>query len=197
MTYLSFADTPASERNELFLRKLQQCSILFDFTAVELDTKGIEQKRQTLNELIEYITSNNNVIFEAAYPETIRMLQNNVVRHFPPNQDEDKEDFDQDEDEPNYDPGKIMTLFNSEDPRERDLLKTLLHRIYGKFLGLRSFIRKHINFIFLRYIFEGVLCYGIAEFLEILGSIINGFAGRVNCSHNLARVLSQFQFFTN
>uniref|UniRef100_A0A2K6RTN0 Serine/threonine-protein phosphatase 2A 56 kDa regulatory subunit n=1 Tax=Rhinopithecus roxellana TaxID=61622 RepID=A0A2K6RTN0_RHIRO len=50
---------------------------------------------------------------------------------------------------------QLLELFDSEDPRERDFLKTTLHRIYGKFLGLR-----HHN--------------GIAELLEILGSIING-----------------------
>ena len=47
-----------------------------------------------------------------------------------------------------------MDLFDSEDPRERDFLKTILHRIYGKFLGLRAFIRKQINNIFLRYEFD-------------------------------------------
>lgn len=30
----------------------------------------------------------------------------------------------------------------SEDPRERDYLKTILHRIYGKFMVHRPFIRK-------------------------------------------------------
>lgn len=45
---------------------------------------------------------------------------------------------------------KLLELFDSEDPRERDFLKTILHRIYGKFLGLRAFMRKQINNIFLR-----------------------------------------------
>jgi serine/threonine-protein phosphatase 2A regulatory subunit B' len=39
----------------------------------------------------------------------------------------------------------LLDLFDSEDPRERDFLKTILHRIYGKFLGLRAYIRKQIN----------------------------------------------------
>lgn len=43
---------------------------------------------------------------------------------------------------------QLLELFDSEDPRERDFLKTTLHRIYGKFLGLRAFIRKQINNIF-------------------------------------------------
>jgi len=46
---------------------------------------------------------------------------------------------------------QLLELFDSEDPRERDFLKTILHRIYGKFLGLRAYIRKQINNIFYRY----------------------------------------------
>lgn len=46
---------------------------------------------------------------------------------------------------------QLLELFDSEDPRERDFLKTILHRIYGKFLGLRAYIRKQINNIFYRW----------------------------------------------
>ena len=45
---------------------------------------------------------------------------------------------------------QLLELFDSEDRRERDFLKTILHRIYGKFLGLRSHIRRHVNNIFFR-----------------------------------------------
>ena len=41
---------------------------------------------------------------------------------------------------------QLLELFDSEDPRERDLLKTTLHRIYGKFLNLRAYIRKQVRF---------------------------------------------------
>ncbi|CAF1354030.1 unnamed protein product [Adineta steineri] len=86
---------------------------------------------------------------------------------------------------------QLLELFDSEDPRERDFLKTILHRIYGKFLGLRAFIRKQINNIFLRYIYEYERFNGIAELLEILGSIINGFAVPLKEEHRvfLERVL--------
>ena len=49
---------------------------------------------------------------------------------------------------------KLLDLFDSEDPRERDYLKTILHRIYGKFMPYRAFIRKAINNIFYRFIYE-------------------------------------------
>lgn len=45
---------------------------------------------------------------------------------------------------------QLLELFDSEDPREREYLKTILHRVYGKFLGLRAYIRKQCNHIFLR-----------------------------------------------
>ncbi|KAI9281610.1 phosphatase 2A regulatory B subunit-domain-containing protein [Sporodiniella umbellata] len=71
---------------------------------------------------------------------------------------------------------QLLELFDSEDPRERDFLKTILHRIYGKFLNLRAFIRRAINNLFFQFIYETERFNGIAELLEILGSIINGFA---------------------
>ena len=71
---------------------------------------------------------------------------------------------------------RLLELFDSEDPRERDYLKTILHRIYGKFMVHRPFIRKAINNVFYRFIYETEHHNGIAELLEILGSIINGFA---------------------
>lgn len=71
---------------------------------------------------------------------------------------------------------KLLELFDSEDPRERDYLKTILHRIYGKFMAHRPHIRKAINNIFFIFIYETERHNGIAELLEILGSIINGFA---------------------
>lgn len=78
-----------------------------------------------------------------------------------------------------------MDLFDSEDPRERDFLKTTLHRIYGKFLNLRSFIRRSINNVFFQFVYETERFNGIAELLEILGSIINGFALPLKEEHKL------------
>uniref|UniRef100_A0A8C1YKD7 Serine/threonine protein phosphatase 2A regulatory subunit n=1 Tax=Cyprinus carpio TaxID=7962 RepID=A0A8C1YKD7_CYPCA len=86
---------------------------------------------------------------------------------------------------------QLLELFDSEDPRERDCLKTVLHRIYGKFLGLRAFIRKQINNIFLCFVYETEHFSGVAELLEILGSIINGFALPLKAEHKqfLVKVL--------
>lgn len=80
---------------------------------------------------------------------------------------------------------RLLELFDSEDPRERDYLKTILHRIYGKFMVHRPFIRKAINNIFYRFIYETERHNGIAELLEILGSIINGFALPLKDEHKV------------
>jgi len=86
---------------------------------------------------------------------------------------------------------KILELFDSEDHRERDYLKTILHRIYAKFMLLRAFLRKSINNVFFVFIWETERHNGVAELLEILGSIINGFALPLKEEHKrfLQRVL--------
>ncbi|XP_061524923.1 serine/threonine-protein phosphatase 2A 56 kDa regulatory subunit beta isoform [Phycodurus eques] len=86
---------------------------------------------------------------------------------------------------------QLLELFDSEDPREREYLKTILHRVYGKLLGLRAYIRKQINHIFLTFIYETEQFNGVTELLEILGSIINGFAQPLKAEHKqfLVRVL--------
>ncbi|CAH8385633.1 unnamed protein product [Eruca vesicaria subsp. sativa] len=80
---------------------------------------------------------------------------------------------------------KLLELFETEDPREREYLKTILHRIYGKFMVHRPFIRKGINNIFYRFVYETERHSGIGELLEILGSIINGFALPMKEEHKL------------
>ncbi|XP_010168608.1 serine/threonine-protein phosphatase 2A 56 kDa regulatory subunit alpha isoform, partial [Antrostomus carolinensis] len=179
------------------------------------DLKSKEIKRATLNELVEYVSTNRGVIVESAYADIVKMISSNIFRTLPPS---DNPDFDPEEDEPtleaswphiqlvyefflrflespDFQPSiakryidqkfvqQLLELFDSEDPRERDFLKTVLHRIYGKFLGLRAFIRKQINNIFLRFIYETEHFNGVAELLEILGSIINGFALPLKAEH--------------
>merc|ERR1712099_90771 len=98
---------------------------------------------------------------------------------------------------------KLLELFDSEDPRERDYLKTILHRIYGKFMALRAFVRRAIQHVFFKVIYECETHNGVGELLEILGSIINGFAMPLKQEHkdflrnvliplHKVKVLSQF-----
>ncbi|KAK8342952.1 hypothetical protein V6Z12_A08G267000 [Gossypium hirsutum] len=86
---------------------------------------------------------------------------------------------------------RLLDLFDSEDPRERECLKTILHRVYGKFMVHRPLIRKDISNIFYRFVFEEETHNGITELLEIFGSIISGFALPLKEEHKifLQRVL--------
>jgi serine/threonine-protein phosphatase 2A regulatory subunit B' len=61
--------------------------------------------------------------------------------------------------------------------------QTILHRIYGKFMTLRSSIRNSIKQSFLRFVYETERHSGASELLEIMGSIINGFALPLKAEH--------------
>ncbi|RTG85667.1 serine/threonine-protein phosphatase 2A regulatory subunit B' [Schistosoma bovis] len=184
------------KREELFIQKLKQCSVVFEFVPDILsDLKDKEVKRAALHELTEYLTENSGIITDSIYPEVVRMVEVNLFRTLPPPSNPSGAEFDPEEDEPTLEAAwphlQLLELFDSEDPRERDLVKTILHRVYGKFLGLRAFIRKQFGNIFYKFIYETEVHNGIAELLEILGSIINGFALPLKEEHKifLMRVL--------
>ncbi|KAF3485572.1 hypothetical protein F2Q69_00056284 [Brassica cretica] len=80
---------------------------------------------------------------------------------------------------------RLLDLFDSEDPRERECLKTILHRVYGKFMVHRPFIRRAMSNIFHRFVFETEKHSGIAELLEFLGSIVSGFALPLKEEHKI------------
>ncbi|PHT36683.1 hypothetical protein CQW23_24383 [Capsicum baccatum] len=217
-----FRDVPVSERQVLFLRKLQICCYQFDFNDTMKMVREKEIKRQTLVELVDYVQSGAGKISESNQEEMIRMISGNIMRCLPPSSHENtgSENMEHEEDEPCLEPAwphlqlvyelllryvvssdtdtkvakrfidhsfvlKLLDLFDSEDPREREYLKTILHRVYGKFMVHRPFIRKGINNIFYRFIYETERHSGIGELLEILGSIINGFALPMKEEHKL------------
>ncbi len=65
-------DTPQDQQEELFVQKIKQCQVLFDFIADPLsDLKWKEVKRAALAEMVEYVTNNRGVLTEAVYPEVL------------------------------------------------------------------------------------------------------------------------------
>ncbi|CCF57782.1 hypothetical protein KAFR_0D01360 [Kazachstania africana CBS 2517] len=222
----SFDDVSPEEKIPLFMAKVDQCNIMFDFNDPSFDIQGKEIKRFALQELIEFIITNRFTYTNEMYLHMVNMFKINLFRPIPPPVNPVGDIYDPDEDEPvnelawphmqlvyelflrfvespdfNHQIAKqyidqnfilrLLELFDSEDIRERDCLKTTLHRIYGKFLSLRSFIRRSINNIFLQFVYETERFNGVAELLEILGSIINGFALPLKEEHKifLIRVL--------
>lgn len=215
-----FDEVAPEEQISLFIQKVDQCNIIFDFSDPTHDIRGKEIKRITLQELIQFIVSNRFNYTDDMYKHVIAMFKKNLFRPIPPPVNPVGDLFDPDEDEPVSELSwphmqsiyefflrfvespdfhhqiakqyidhdfilRILELFDSEDPRERDCLKTTLHRIYGKFLSLRSFIRKSINNVFLQFAYETERFNGIGELLEILGSIINGFALPLKDEHKI------------
>lgn len=67
-------ETNTAEQQELFIKKLKQCCVIFDFMDPVSDLKGKEIKRSTLNELVDYITSGRGVLSEIVYPEIVNTV---------------------------------------------------------------------------------------------------------------------------
>ncbi|KAI5953646.1 RTS1 [Candida jiufengensis] len=222
----NFDEVLPEEQINLFIQKIDQCNIMFDFNDPTFDIRGKEIKRMTLQELIAFISNNRFSYTDEMYKHVVTMFKKNLFRPIPPPVNPIGDVYDPDEDEPVSELAwphmqaiyefflrfiespdfqhqiakqyidhefilRILELFDSEDPRERDCLKTTLHRIYGKFLSLRSFIRKSINNVFLQFVYETERFNGVGELLEILGSIINGFALPLKEEHKifLVRIL--------
>jgi serine/threonine-protein phosphatase 2A regulatory subunit B' len=76
-----------------------------------------------------------------------------------------------------------LELFDSEESVERDYLKNILHKLYAKLVPRRKMIRKSMNECFFALIHENHKFNGAAELLDILASIISGFAVPLRDEH--------------
>eukprot|EP00484_Ammonia_sp_Unknown_P010358 CAMPEP_0197075950 /NCGR_PEP_ID=MMETSP1384-20130603/211866_1 /TAXON_ID=29189 /ORGANISM="Ammonia sp." /LENGTH=756 /DNA_ID=CAMNT_0042514799 /DNA_START=111 /DNA_END=2381 /DNA_ORIENTATION=+ len=176
--------TTLDKRNEILTKKLQLCATTFDFlTTNPLELKGIEKKKQMLTEILEYI-ARYSWYNEQILERCIKTISANLFRALPrsgKNPDVEDEPFEDpawahlqliydltlrlvintDVDKKTmkkYLEGdfvdNVIELFASEDPREREYLKTILHRIYGRFMPLRALIRQSIANCCYRTIYE-------------------------------------------
>ncbi|NXC70254.1 2A5G phosphatase, partial [Anhinga anhinga] len=212
-------DVPPADQEKLFIQKLRQCCVLFDFVSDPLsDLKWKEVKRAALSEMVEYITHNRNVITEPIYPEVVHMFAVNMFRTLPPSSNPTGAEFDPEEDEPTLEAAwPHLQLFRSISSnclntfvlacaKKVDyaryscvilILKMLFavfsfallkwHRIslLGKaqvHAALLNVVEKSKREMF---IYETEHHNGIAELLEILGSIINGFALPLKEEHKI------------
>lgn len=73
--FFCLVESSSLEQEELFIRKLRQCCVSFDFMDPVSDLKGKEIKRAALNDLSAYITHGRGVLTEPVYPEIIRMVK--------------------------------------------------------------------------------------------------------------------------
>ncbi|KAK5829847.1 hypothetical protein PVK06_013640 [Gossypium arboreum] len=217
---LSFKDVSNPQKQNLFISKLNLCCEVSDFSDPEKASSEQDLKRQTLIELVDFVSSGSAKFNEPAVAAMCKMCALNLFRVFPPKYRSNTSSGEAEDDEPIFDPAwsslqlvydlllrfisyssldakvakkhvdhsfilKLLDLFESEDPRERDCLKTILHRIYGKFMVHRPFVRKAVSNIIYRFVFETERHNGIAELLEIFGSIISGFAIPLKEEHKM------------
>ncbi|EOA32122.1 hypothetical protein CARUB_v10015373mg [Capsella rubella] len=188
-----FRDVPVSERQSLFLRKLQHCCFLFDFTDTIKNAREKEIKRQTLLELVDFIQSGSSKISESCQEEMIKMISVNIFRCLPPASHENtgQEPADPEEEEPYLEPSwphlqlvyELLLRYVVSTDTDTKVAKRYIDHSF--FMVHRPFIRKAINNIFYRFIYVTERHSGIGELLEILGSIINGFALPMKEEHKL------------
>ncbi|RVX11096.1 Serine/threonine protein phosphatase 2A 57 kDa regulatory subunit B' kappa isoform [Vitis vinifera] len=218
--HLSFKDVPNTEKQKLFVSKLNLCCVVYHFNDPDKDQAEKDSKRQALIELVDFVASGSAKFSEAAIAATCKMCAINLFRDFPPKYRSNSTGGETEDEEPMFDPAwshlqivydlllrfvsyssldvkvakkyvdhsfilRLLELFDSEDPRERDCLKTILHRIYGKFMVHRPFVRKAVSNIIYRFVFETERHNGIAELLEIFGSVISGFALPLKEEHKM------------
>ena len=73
--FVSNVDTRPEDREKLFVKKLQQCCVIFDFVSDPLsDLKWKEVKRTALYELVDYVTQNKGVVTEPIYESACHMV---------------------------------------------------------------------------------------------------------------------------
>ncbi|KAK4764317.1 hypothetical protein SAY87_013755 [Trapa incisa] len=218
---MSFKDVSNSQRQNLFLSKLNLCCQVYDFNDHDKNYSQINLKHETLIELVDFISSGSAKFNDVTIAAICKMCASNLFRVFPPKYHSNSMVGEGvDVEEPVFDPAwshlqmvydlllrfvscnyldlkltrkyvdhsfilRLLNLFDSEDPRERDCLKTVLHKIYGKFMVHRPFIRKAVSNIIYRFVFETERHNGIAELLEIFGSVISGFALPLKEEHKI------------
>lgn len=95
-----FHEVPPNRRQDLFMQKIDQCNIIFDFNDPTADMKSKEIKRLALHELLDYVANNRSVITEPMYPRVVDMFAKNLFRPIPPPVTPQGEAYDPEEDEP-------------------------------------------------------------------------------------------------
>ena len=199
---------------ELFLKKLQTCTKVYDYKDETKDVKGKSERLSAINELQNLLQDQKSVV-QLIIPNldnVMQMIEKNIFRPLP-NVKKSNLAFSETgiEQEEEVDPSwphlqgiyefflqliineaadvkslkvyvtpqfvqEFLELFDSEEGVERDYLKNILHKLYAKLVPRRKMIRKAINECFFALIHENHKFNGAAELLDILASIISGFA---------------------
>lgn len=98
-------EVPLQEKQPLFVRKLQLCAFTFDFADPVKDLKEKEVKRQTLIEIVDYVSNGPQRFNDAVAEDVIAMIGANIFRSLPASASTaGGESYDPEEEEPVLDP---------------------------------------------------------------------------------------------
>ena len=65
----------------------------------------------------------------------------------------------------------LLNIFLSQDPRERDYVKIIIHHFYGRFLSPQGYIRKCLRDLLLNFIYHSHFLPGIQDILQLFGNL--------------------------
>ena len=99
----AFKDVPNAEKQNLFVKKLHLCAFTFDFTDGSKDVREKEVKRQTLVELLDFVSTEAGKFTESVSDDVMFMISSNLFRALPTKQNE-HDTLDPDEEEASFEP---------------------------------------------------------------------------------------------
>jgi len=206
---------------EVFTKKLQLASTIYDFTEESKDQKAKAERLEAIQDLKDMLNEPKylNSFFIPHIELVFEMIQKCLFRPLIIHVKQKSEiELGKEEDEVYRDPAwqnyqgvyeillkivindsidvknlkmlvninfihNFIELLNSEEMREREYVKTILHRLYAKIIPRRKIIRKAMTDILLTMVHEDVKFNGANELLEIWSSLIGGFAVPLRAEH--------------
>ncbi|KAM0847680.1 hypothetical protein ACQ4PT_054843 [Festuca glaucescens] len=163
------AGAEGDTREDVFLRKVTVCCVLFDFSTDRgRDSPERERKRQVLMSLVDCVGAAEEPLTEAMISACVGMFAINLFRVFPPKVRPGAGGAaEADEDDPFFDPSwyHLQVVYEL-------LLRFVMSPVVDVKVA-RKFVSEddHHN--------------GIAELLEVFGSVISGFAKPLKEEHKL------------
>ena len=75
---------PPTAQQDVFLQKLELCSVVYDFSSAIKQVREKEIKREALQDLVDYVNVGSGKFTEEASPAVVRMISRNLFRELPP-----------------------------------------------------------------------------------------------------------------
>lgn len=74
------SDSPGYEQEELFVQKLQQCCVIYNFKYPDMDVYEKNLKIEALNNMLNYIVKARNILTDRVHEAILQMVSHNLFR---------------------------------------------------------------------------------------------------------------------